>query len=265
MTRLTLCEGKSRARRQAANQAGIRWVDPGARAGWRYIASDSRPIVARPVARPTTNADSLHPRMECRRFEVERAGRTVGPVDPPGGGFECRHNGVTLDGGQRPGGPRRRRSRTGGIGIGKTLSRYDESGTVPMGRDRRLEVLIGRADHAHINVGRARAAEPLDLCVPQHAEQRGVCLQRQVAHLTEEDRAAMRDVESPGFGGKRAGLARGSPSRRAPCRCPFRRAAARSCRLAPRAAPARAAARAPGALTAVRGGGRPAPSSSHNE
>ena len=130
------------------------------------------------------------------------------------------------------------------------------------GGDRLLEILVGGGDQADVGADGLGAAQPLELALLQHAQQLDLRREVQLADLVEEQRAAVGQLEAPLLGGVRAGerallvaeqlrldqvvrqrraadlderlLARaascsGWRGRSAPCRCPTRRAAARSC------------------------------------
>ena len=73
-------------------------------------------------------------------------------------------------------------------------------------RHRLVEVDVGRRHHAHVHLARALRAQTLDLAVLQHTQQLGLCRQRQVAHLVEEQRAAIGALEAPGARRVRPGV-----------------------------------------------------------
>ena len=58
------------------------------------------------------------------------------------------------------------------------------------------QVAIGRRNDADVDVDGARAAEPFDLALLQHAEQLGLELERQLPDLVEEDRSAVGELET---------------------------------------------------------------------
>ena len=68
-----------------------------------------------------------------------------------------------------------------------------------------VQIAVGGGDDAHVDVDRPRAAEPLDLAVLQHAQQLRLQLERQLADLVEEDRAAVGQLEAAGLRRVRAG------------------------------------------------------------
>ena len=57
--------------------------------------------------------------------------------------------------------------------------------------DRLLEILVGRRDHAHVHLDRARRSEPLDLLLLQDAQHLGLRLRAHVADFVQEDRPAI--------------------------------------------------------------------------
>ena len=67
------------------------------------------------------------------------------------------------------------------------------------------EVAVGRGDHAHVDAVHAIAADALDLALLQRAQQLRLQLQRQLADLVEEQRAAVGDLELAGPIALRAG------------------------------------------------------------
>src|SRR4029077_6236623 len=58
-----------------------------------------------------------------------------------------------------------------------------------------LQVAGGRRQDADIHRNRMTVADPLDLAILKHAEQRDLCFRRQIADLVEEDRAAIGGLE----------------------------------------------------------------------
>ena len=61
--------------------------------------------------------------------------------------------------------------------------------------DQRLQVLVGRADDAHVDRDLLAAADALDHAVLQEAQQLRLQRQRHVADLVEEQRAAVGDLD----------------------------------------------------------------------
>src|SRR5207237_816133 len=59
------------------------------------------------------------------------------------------------------------------------------------------EILVGRRDHAYVHRDRLLTAESLDHARLEHAQQLRLGLRPQVAHLVEEQRAAIRELEPP--------------------------------------------------------------------
>ena len=68
-----------------------------------------------------------------------------------------------------------------------------------------LEVAVGRRDDADVDLDRLAAADALELALLQHAQQLDLHLQRQVADLVEEQRAAVGQLEAPEPARHRAG------------------------------------------------------------
>src|SRR5262249_44767058 len=72
-----------------------------------------------------------------------------------------------------------------------------------------LEVAVGRRDQPHVHPQRAGPADALERLLLEDAEQLGLQLERQVADLVEEERAAVRELEAgdalgDGAGGRAA-------------------------------------------------------------
>ena len=63
------------------------------------------------------------------------------------------------------------------------------------GAHRRLEILVGGGEHAHVDLERLVAADALELALLQRAQQLGLRLERHVADLVEEQRAAVGGLE----------------------------------------------------------------------
>src|SRR5690606_15349282 len=57
--------------------------------------------------------------------------------------------------------------------------------------DLRLEVLVRRGNHTHVDLDRARRAQTLDLALLQHTQHLGLRLRTHVTDFVEEDRAAV--------------------------------------------------------------------------
>ena len=64
-------------------------------------------------------------------------------------------------------------------------------------RDVRLEVVVRRRDHPHVDRNRPRAADPVDLPLRQHAQQHHLERRRHVADLVEKHRAAVSHLQPP--------------------------------------------------------------------
>ena len=60
----------------------------------------------------------------------------------------------------------------------------------------RLQVAIGGGDHAHVGMQRARAADAIELTRLQHAQQLRLRLERKFAHLVQEKRTAIGELEA---------------------------------------------------------------------
>ena len=71
--------------------------------------------------------------------------------------------------------------------------------------DLRLEVAVGGAEHAHVDLDLHLAAEPAQPALLEHAEQLGLQLDGDLAHLVEEERAAVGELEHAGAPLIRAG------------------------------------------------------------
>src|SRR3989442_14979139 len=89
------------------------------------------------------------------------------------------------------------RSRSEGIWMGKTLSRYQRSwrkvpAATAAGRSR-----VRRGQHAHIHGNRLVAPDALEFALLQHAQERYLRLGREVADLVQEDGAAMGRFKAP--------------------------------------------------------------------
>ena len=63
-------------------------------------------------------------------------------------------------------------------------------------RDLLLEVAVGRGDEAHVDVDRLDAADALELALLQRAQQLDLHLDRDLADLVEEQRAAVGELEA---------------------------------------------------------------------
>ncbi len=77
-------------------------------------------------------------------------------------------------------------------------------------RDHRLEVAVGRREHAHVHLDRPRSADPLEGLLLQDPQQLHLRALRQVANLVEEQAAAVGQLEPaamlPVGAGERAAL-----------------------------------------------------------
>jgi hypothetical protein len=80
---------------------------------------------------------------------------------------------------------------------GEHVQPIEEIGAEGAAPDHLLEVLVGRGDHPHVDRRRAAsAAQPLDLLLLERSQELGLQLQRQVADLVQEQRAAVRSLKS---------------------------------------------------------------------
>ena len=64
------------------------------------------------------------------------------------------------------------------------------------GLDLGLDVRVRRREHAHVDLLRARRAEPLELAALEHAQQTRLLGRRDVRDLVEEQRAAVGELEA---------------------------------------------------------------------
>src|SRR5262249_54531315 len=58
------------------------------------------------------------------------------------------------------------------------------------------QLAVGGSDHADVHADRPCPAQSLELLLLQHAQELGLQLEREVAHLVEEERAAVRELEA---------------------------------------------------------------------
>ena len=58
------------------------------------------------------------------------------------------------------------------------------------------QIAVGRGDHAHVDFAGLRAADRLELALLQHAQQLALQVERQLADLVEEERAAVGQGEA---------------------------------------------------------------------
>ena len=89
-----------------------------------------------------------------------------------------------------------RRSRSGGIHDRKHVQAVVEVAAELLVGDHRDEVAIRRRHQPDVDADRPGAAEPLELLLLQHAQQLRLQLQRNVADLVQEQRAAVRELEA---------------------------------------------------------------------
>ena len=88
------------------------------------------------------------------------------------------------------------RSRSGGSATGNDVQPVVEILAELPARDHLREVAVGRRDDAHVDADRLVAADALELALLQHAQQLDLGLERQLADLVEEQRAAVRQLEA---------------------------------------------------------------------
>ena len=87
------------------------------------------------------------------------------------------------------------RSRSGGHAQRDDVEAVEEVLAERARRDHRLEVAVGRADDADVDLARALAADRAHLAVLQDAQELGLHAERHLADLVEEERAAVGHVE----------------------------------------------------------------------
>jgi hypothetical protein len=95
----------------------------------------------------------------------------------------------------------------------------------------RVEITVGRDDHARVDDDRPLAADPFELAFLRQSQQLGLHRRRDVADLIERQRAAVGLLERAEM--PRGGV-RGSGAPPAPCRCRSRRGCRRATRSARR-------------------------------
>ncbi len=103
-----------------------------------------------------------------------------------------------------------RRSRSGGRWSCTTFRRWKRSSRNVRRCDAGRQVDVGGGDQAEVGAHEARAAEAAELALLQDAQQLGLRVERQVADLVEEERAAVGQLEHAGAlrvgAGERAAL-----------------------------------------------------------
>ena len=72
-------------------------------------------------------------------------------------------------------------------------------------RDHFGQIAIGGGDEAHVDGDGPRAAQALDLALLQSAQQLRLQVERQLAHLVEEERALVRQLQAADFARDGAG------------------------------------------------------------
>jgi hypothetical protein len=91
---------------------------------------------------------------------------------------------------------------TPSIAEGRDLHRHDVEAVVEVfseltRADHRLEVAVGGRDHAHVDLDRPDPADPLEALLLEDAQQLDLGRARKIADLVEEQRPAVRQLESP--------------------------------------------------------------------
>ena len=245
------------ARRAGSTLAG----DAAARAAARAAAAAAAARAAGPWRRRAAPAPSPSASGRCSRAGARcRESRTAIsrasaasvmrlPSTPSSRALFCRKKRVS-------GGMSSRRSRSAGRRRRMTLRRWNRSSRNEPGLDALLEVLVRRGDDAHVAAHRVVAADAVELAVGEHAQQARLQVERHVADLVEEQRAAVglleaaaprrlragegaalvaeqlgleqvlrdrRGVDRDERAARRAGCACAARARRAPCRSPIRR------------------------------------------
>src|SRR5262245_24092466 len=76
----------------------------------------------------------------------------------------------------------------------KDVEPIEEVGAEGTRADLRLQIAIRAGDHTHVGAQRARPANPLELLLLEHAQQLRLRLERQLADLVEEERAAVGEL-----------------------------------------------------------------------
>src|SRR5262249_35555575 len=94
-----------------------------------------------------------------------------------------------------------RRSRSGGIRSGVTLRREERDPPHIAPCHHRRERPVGRRDYAHVHLEVTGAAHPLERALLQAAQELGLAGQRDLAHLVQEERAAVGQLHQPLLGG----------------------------------------------------------------
>ena len=79
---------------------------------------------------------------------------------------------------------------------GKDVQAVEQVLAKPAGDDRRIEIPVGGCDDAHVAVDRAVAADALEAALLQDPQKLHLHLQRHVADLVEEQRAALGKLET---------------------------------------------------------------------
>ena len=94
------------------------------------------------------------------------------------------------------------RSRSGGDEDGKHAEAVVEVAAERAAGHHGVEVAVGGGDEPHVHLLRARAAQPLELLLLQRPQQLGLHVERDLADLVEEQRAAVRQLEAADLCGR---------------------------------------------------------------
>ena len=97
------------------------------------------------------------------------------------------------------------RSRSARAADGEDVEAEEEILAEAPGRDLLAEILVGRGEHAHVDVDDVLAADAADLARLQRAQHLGLRDEIHVADLVEEQRAAVRLLEEAALARLRAG------------------------------------------------------------
>jgi hypothetical protein len=98
-----------------------------------------------------------------------------------------------------------RRSRNGGIAIGKTLSRIVEIAPEALVGNHRRQIQVRGGDQAHSHPNLLRAPEQVERLLLQDPQEFGLEIQWNVADLVEKERATVRELESADAAGQHNG------------------------------------------------------------
>ena len=88
---------------------------------------------------------------------------------------------------------------------GKDVQPIVEIRAKPFRLDQLGKIHVGGRHQPGVGVERSRAAQPLEFPLLEHAQQLGLHLQRDVAHLVEKQRTAVGELETSSLGSRRVG------------------------------------------------------------